>query len=152
MVGLNGAALLRRGRVAAVRLPRGRRAEGLHQRDVRRRQPSPAPTHGRYNVLLLGGDSGADRWGLRPDSLTVASIDAETGQDGAVRPAAQHDSNFPFAKGSVMAEQFPDGYDCATCELNSLATWAADHKSLFKGYAEPRASRPPTRASRASPA
>src|SRR3954454_11369883 len=35
---------------------------------------------GRYNVLLLGGDSGADRWGLRPDSLTVASIDADTGR------------------------------------------------------------------------
>src|SRR4051812_1539904 len=38
------------------------------------------PSHGRYNVLLLGGDSGADRWGLRPDSLTVASIDADTGR------------------------------------------------------------------------
>ena len=36
--------------------------------------------HGRYNVLLLGGDSGAGRWGLRPDSMTVASIDAETGK------------------------------------------------------------------------
>ena len=31
-------------------------------------------TQGRYNVLLLGGDSGAGRWGLRPDSMTVASI------------------------------------------------------------------------------
>ena len=36
-------------------------------------------SHGRYNVLLMGGDSGAGRWGLRPDSMTVASIDAETG-------------------------------------------------------------------------
>ena len=35
--------------------------------------------HGRYNVLLMGGDSGAGRWGLRPDSMTVASIDEETG-------------------------------------------------------------------------
>ena len=31
--------------------------------------------NGRYNVLLLGGDSGAGRWGLRPDSMTIASID-----------------------------------------------------------------------------
>ena len=23
-------------------------------------------TAGRYNILLLGGDSGSDRWGLRP--------------------------------------------------------------------------------------
>jgi hypothetical protein len=35
---------------------------------------------GRYNVLLLGGDSGAERWGVRPDSVTLASVDAETGR------------------------------------------------------------------------
>ena len=35
---------------------------------------------GRYNVLLMGGDSGIDRWGLRPDSLSVASIDEDTGK------------------------------------------------------------------------
>ena len=35
---------------------------------------------GRYNVLLLGGDAGRDRVGLRPDSMTVASVDAETGR------------------------------------------------------------------------
>lgn len=37
------------------------------------------PVDGRYNILLLGGDAGADRTGLRPDSISVASIDAETG-------------------------------------------------------------------------
>ena len=46
---------------------------------------------GRYNVLLVGGDSGAGRWGLRTDSMTVASIDASDRQDGADRAAAQHD-------------------------------------------------------------
>jgi LCP family protein required for cell wall assembly len=46
--------------------------------------------------------------------------------------------NFPFAKGSIMAEQFPDGYDCGNqCELNSLATYAADHKALFNGFKNP---------------
>jgi LCP family protein required for cell wall assembly len=91
---------------------------------------------GRYNVLLLGGDSGKDRWGLRPDSLTVASIDADTGKT-VLFGLPRNMTNFPFAKGSVMAEQFPDGYDCPTCELNSLSTWAGDHKSLFKGIATP---------------
>ena len=67
---------------------------------------------GRYNVLLLGGDSGAGRWGLRPDSLTVASIDAEHRQDGADRRCRATWPNFPFAEGSVMDEQFPDGFDC----------------------------------------
>ncbi|MGN6253292.1 MAG: LCP family protein [Marmoricola sp.] len=92
---------------------------------------------GRYNVLLLGGDSGSDRWGLRPDSITVASIDATTGRT-VLFGLPRNMLNFPFAKGSVMAQQFPHGYDCGTtCELNSLATWAADHKALFAGYDAP---------------
>ncbi len=91
---------------------------------------------GRYNVLLLGGDSGADRWGLRPDSLTVASIDATTGRT-VLFGLPRNMTDFPFPKGSVMAQQFPSTYDCSTCELNSLATWAGDHTSLFKGYADP---------------
>jgi polyisoprenyl-teichoic acid--peptidoglycan teichoic acid transferase len=91
---------------------------------------------GRYNVLLLGGDSGADRWGLRPDSITVASIDADTGKT-ILFGLPRNMMNFPFAEGSVMAGQFPDTYDCAGCELNSLATWAGDHEGLFEGYDNP---------------
>ena len=96
-----------------------------------------AATHGRYNVLLLGGDSGKDRWGLRPDSLTVASIDEKTGRT-VLFGLPRNMTNFPFPKGSVMAEQFPDGYDCGpTCELNSLSTWAQDNTALFKGNTNP---------------
>jgi LCP family protein required for cell wall assembly len=92
---------------------------------------------GRYNVLLLGGDSGDDRWGLRPDSLSVASIDAETGET-VLFGLPRNMLNFPFPEGSIMHEQFPEGYDCGDeCELNSLATWAEDHKTLFKGVANP---------------
>ncbi|HET6627728.1 MAG TPA: LCP family protein [Nocardioidaceae bacterium] len=91
---------------------------------------------GRYNVLLLGGDSGKDRWGLRPDSITVASMDAETGHT-ILFGLPRNMMNFPFAEGSVMAEQFPDGYDCEGCELNSLATWAGDNPELFTTYDNP---------------
>ncbi|WP_246004205.1 LCP family protein [Nocardioides marmoriginsengisoli] len=94
-------------------------------------------TDGRYNVLLLGGDSGADRWGLRPDSITVVSIDAKTGKS-VLFGLPRNMLNFPFAKGSIMDMQFPDGFNCGPeCELNSLATWAADHKPLFKGVKNP---------------
>ncbi|NYG55183.1 LCP family protein [Nocardioides perillae] len=85
---------------------------------------------GRYNVLLLGGDAGAGRWGLRPDSLTVASIDAETGRTVLVG-LPRNMASFPFREGSVMAEQFPDGFDCEGCYLNSVSTWAQDHRELF---------------------
>ena len=87
---------------------------------------------GRYNVLLLGGDSGVDRWGLRPDSLTVASIDARTGKSVLIS-LPRNMQNFPFAKGSAMAEQFPKGFDCEHCMLNGVNTWAGDHPELFKG-------------------
>jgi len=87
-------------------------------------------THGRYNVLLLGGDSGAGRWGLRPDSMTVASIDEETGKTVLIG-LPRNMANFPFKKGSVMHEQFPDGFDCEGCYLNGVSTWAGDNTELF---------------------
>jgi LCP family protein required for cell wall assembly len=40
-------------------------------------------------------------------------------------------AGFPFAKGSVMAEQFPKGFDCEGCYLNGVSTWAQDHTSMF---------------------
>jgi polyisoprenyl-teichoic acid--peptidoglycan teichoic acid transferase len=85
---------------------------------------------GRYNVLLLGGDSGAGRWGLRPDSLTVASIDAETGRTVLIS-LPRNMAQFPFAEGSVMDKEFPDGFDCDGCYLNAVSTWAQDHTDLF---------------------
>jgi LCP family protein required for cell wall assembly len=93
-------------------------------------------THGRYNVLLLGGDSGADRWGMRPDSLTVASIDEDTGHT-ILFGLPRNMQDFPFPEGSVMAEQFPDGYDCDDCYLNSLSTFAADNRELFTKHDDP---------------
>jgi polyisoprenyl-teichoic acid--peptidoglycan teichoic acid transferase len=85
---------------------------------------------GRYNVLLLGGDSGAGRWGLRPDSLTLASIDAETGRTVLIS-LPRNMAQFPFAEGSVMDKQFPDGFNCDGCYLNGVSTWAQDHTDLF---------------------
>ena len=91
---------------------------------------------GRFNVLLLGGDAGAGRWGLRPDSLTVASIDATTGRTVLIS-LPRNMANFPFREGSVMDGQFPDGFDCDGCYLNGVSTWAGDHTDLFKHTDQP---------------
>jgi LCP family protein required for cell wall assembly len=93
---------------------------------------------GRFNVLLVGGDSdgGKTRWGLRTDSMTVASIDAHTGKTVLIG-LPRNMSDFPFEKGSVLHRQFPHGYDCDDCYLNSLSTWAADHADLFEGHDNP---------------
>ena len=93
-------------------------------------------THGRYNVLLMGGDSGAGRWGLRPDSMTIASIDAETGKTVLIS-LPRNMQNFPFTPGSVMAKQFPDGFNVEGMYLNGLSTWALDHADLFAGSKSP---------------
>jgi LCP family protein required for cell wall assembly len=85
---------------------------------------------GRYNILLLGGDSGADRWGLRPDSLTVASVDAQTGQTVMIG-LPRNMQDFPFREGTVMHDEFPDGFTCDDCYLNAVSTWAQDHTDLF---------------------
>jgi polyisoprenyl-teichoic acid--peptidoglycan teichoic acid transferase len=95
---------------------------------------------GRYNVLLLGGDSGPDRIGIRPDSITLASIDADTGRTvliGLPRNLAK----VPFPDGTAMHKQFPDGFhwdDCAAnCFLNGVYTYASAHKDLFPGVQDP---------------
>lgn len=85
---------------------------------------------GRFNVLLLGGDSGADRWGLRPDSMTIASIDATSGKTVMIG-LPRNMQNFKFREGSVMDKQFPRGFDCDGCYLNGVSTWAEDHTDLF---------------------
>ncbi|MBA2444913.1 MAG: LCP family protein [Nocardioidaceae bacterium] len=91
---------------------------------------------GRYNILLLGGDAGVGRVGIRPDSITVASIDAQTGRAvlfGLPRNLAE----VPFPDGSVMRGEFPTGFDCDGCYLNGVNTWATDNAELFPHTKEP---------------
>ncbi|HEY0694257.1 MAG TPA: LCP family protein [Kribbella sp.] len=95
---------------------------------------------GRYNVLLLGGDSGANRIGTRPDSITLASIDADTGRTVLIG-LPRNMAKVPFPAGTAMAKQFPDGFkwkNCAeNCLLNGVYTYAMGHKQLFPGVQEP---------------
>lgn len=91
---------------------------------------------GRYNVLLLGGDAGAGRVGIRPDSLTVASIDEETGRTvlfGLPRNMAK----VPFPEDSPMRDEFPDGFDCDGCYLNAINTYVTDHPDLYPDEKHP---------------
>ena len=82
------------------------------------------PVDGRYNILLLGGDDGADREGLRPDSVTVASVDATTGE--TVLIGLPRDlKDVPFPEDSPMHALFPDGFkkcQASPCMLNSIYT------------------------------
>ncbi|HET9022046.1 MAG TPA: LCP family protein [Ornithinibacter sp.] len=93
---------------------------------------------GRYNILLLGGDSGVGRTGLRPDSIQLASVDAETGR-AVLFGFSRETENIRFRPGSVMAGLMPEGWTCGDeCLLNGLYTWGTDHASEFpKGTGDP---------------
>lgn len=95
-------------------------------------------THGRINVLLLGGDAGADREGLRPDSITVASIHESTGRTVLFSlPRNLEDVNFP--ESSPLHDLYPDGYSCDdhSCLLNAIYMLGQDHKDLYPGVKDP---------------
>ncbi|WP_231559341.1 LCP family protein [Kocuria sp. ZOR0020] len=80
------------------------------------------PVDGRYNILLMGADAGEDRLGLRPDSMTVVSIDAGSGQTVTIS-LPRNLQNVPFADGSPMQSVYPNGYDCGDeCLLNAIYT------------------------------
>lgn len=93
---------------------------------------------GRYNILLLGGDSGADRYSTRPDSITVVSVDADTGRP-VMFGFARDTENIHFRAGSVMARLMPQGWACGDkCLLNALYVWGTEHAKEFPpGTADP---------------
>lgn len=95
---------------------------------------------GRYNILLLGADAGATRVGLRPDSITVASVDAETGRTVLIS-LPRNMEDVPFAEGSPMRTLYPDGFTCPghECMLNSVYTEASAHPELYPGVSDPGA-------------
>jgi polyisoprenyl-teichoic acid--peptidoglycan teichoic acid transferase len=95
---------------------------------------------GRYNILLMGGDAGKHRVGLRPDSMTVASVDAETGRTVLIS-LPRNLERVPFPEGSPMHKPYPHGYYCSSrsCMLNAVYTYAMAHRELYPGVQNPGA-------------
>jgi len=102
---------------------------------------------GRYNVLLLGGDAGPDRLGLRPDSISVVSVEASTGKATMVG-IPRNLERTPFSEGSPLYGPFPDGYDCGDeCLISYLYTYGEEHPDLYPD-AEAQGSNPGVEAMR----
>ncbi|NQX11117.1 LCP family protein [Microbacteriaceae bacterium VKM Ac-2855] len=115
-------------------------------------QPTAAPIDGRYNILLLGGDAGEDREGLRPDSISVVSIDAETGSATTIAMTREL-QNIPFPEDSPMYTLYPDGYTATNCnvdvcKLNSIYTEVQVHSQDLYPDAEAEGSLPGVEATR----
>ena len=102
--------------------------------------PAIEPVDGRYNFLMMGGDAGDDRTGRRPDSLSILSVDAQTGQT-AIISVPRNFQNAQFSEDSPMRALYPDGYDCGDeCLINAINTEVTnEHADLYPGVADPGA-------------
>jgi LCP family protein required for cell wall assembly len=98
------------------------------------------PADGRYNILLMGTDSGEDRSGRRPDSMTVLSVDADSGRTVTVS-LPRNLQNAPFPSDSPLADVYPEGFNCGDeCILNALYTDVTNnHAELYPDAADPGA-------------
>jgi LCP family protein required for cell wall assembly len=71
--------------------------------------PAVPPSDGYYNILLLGADSGEGRDSMRFDSISVVSINAETGAT-TITGIPRDMPHFPFAEGP-MQDRYPNGHE-----------------------------------------
>ncbi|PRB15153.1 LCP family protein [Microbacterium sp. MYb62] len=72
--------------------------------------PSVEPSDGYYNILLLGADSGDGRDSMRFDSISVVSVNADTGAV-TITGIPRELPNAPFSDGSPMQELYPNGFE-----------------------------------------
>ncbi|CAN5848661.1 hypothetical protein BH18ACT7_BH18ACT7_05330 [soil metagenome] len=92
------------------------------------RQSATAPTEvdaadpwagqARVNLLLLGGDGGRGRDGVRTDTVILASVDTETG-DTVLFSLPRNLQNLPFPPGPLR-EVYPNGFTSAAGEAEGL--------------------------------
>ncbi|NNH03391.1 LCP family protein [Microbacterium ulmi] len=83
--------------------------------------PSVPPSDGYYNVLLLGADSGAGRDSMRFDSISVVSVNADTGAV-TITGIPRDMPHAPFPEDSPMHAAYPEGltgHDSPTCAWGS---------------------------------
>ncbi len=104
--------------------------------------PDPFGDKERVNVLLLGGDGGEGRDGVRTDTVIVASIATETGET-TLFSLPRNLEDLPFPADSPLAEIYPDGFDAGS-ESESLLnavyrTGPAEHPDVLGPTADPGA-------------
>jgi LCP family protein required for cell wall assembly len=88
------------------------------------------------NVLLLGGDGGVGRDGVRPDTVILASVDTATGRT-VLLSLPRNLQRVPFPEDSPLYELYPDGFtgagDPNEWLLNAIyQTVPAIHPDVFE--------------------
>jgi LCP family protein required for cell wall assembly len=94
------------------------------------------------NILLLGGDGGADREGVRTDTVIVANVQTDTGVT-TLFSLPRNLENLPFPADSPLAAVYPNGFQAGS-ESESLLNAVyrngpADHPDILGPTDDPGA-------------
>ncbi|TWD79164.1 LytR family transcriptional attenuator [Kribbella amoyensis] len=76
----------------------------------------------RLNLLLIGGDDGPGRVGVRADTVIVASIDTRTGNTALISLPRQL-TFMPFPKDSPLHKAYPNGFGQEGLSLEGRLEW-----------------------------
>jgi LCP family protein required for cell wall assembly len=82
------------------------------------------------NVLLLGGDAGPGRWGMRTDTMILVSVDQASGRTSLIS-IPRNLTRLRFPPGTPLAEAFPDGFDDLA---NAVFTYVNTRPELVEYY------------------
>ena len=87
---------------------------------------------GFQTILLLGGDAGPGRSGLRTDSMILVTIHQESGRMAMIS-IPRNLCQLKFPPGSAMAQEFPDGFTQLT---NAVYTYVISRPEIAASYAQ----------------
>lgn len=81
-------------------------------------------------ILLLGGDAGPGRWGLRTDTMILVTIHEASGRTALIS-VPRNLTRLRFPPGSPLADRFPDGFDDLA---NAVFPYVSTHPELVESY------------------
>lgn len=82
------------------------------------------------NILLLGGDAGPGRWGLRTDTMIVVTVHEASGRTSLVS-IPRNLTRLQFPPGSPLRDAFPDGFDDLA---NAVFPYVSTRDELLEYY------------------
>jgi LCP family protein required for cell wall assembly len=83
-----------------------------------------------HTVLMMGSDEGADRVGLRTDTMILAMVHEDTGHTAMVS-VPRNLTRVEFPPGTAMAERYPNGFDDL---VNAVYTTVENDPELKAAY------------------
>jgi LCP family protein required for cell wall assembly len=87
------------------------------------------------SVLLLGGDAGPGRWGMRTDTMIIASVHEPSGRTALVS-VPRNLVRLRFPPGTPLGGEFPDGFTAHDGLANAIFTFVNGRQDLLDFYGQ----------------